>query len=75
MKKESKPTGFKNSFKLNLLAIAALCVALYFIFFAMLGQITGHGAEVKVPNLVGKELKAAKLQLEKVGFDIQIDSA
>lgn len=75
MKKENTPKDFKNSFRLNLLAIAALCVVLYFVFFAMLGQITGHGEEVKVPNIVGKKLADAKLQLEKVGFDVEIDSS
>lgn len=75
MKTEVKASGFKNSVKLNLLAIAGLCVVLYFIFFAMLGQITGHGEEIKVPDIVGKTLKQGESQLQAVGFDIQIDSA
>ncbi|MDI9320294.1 MAG: PASTA domain-containing protein [Phycisphaerales bacterium] len=67
--------GFKNSFRHNLLVIIALCIALYFIFFAMLGQITQHGDELKVPNVIGKTLKTGESQLSKIGFDIQIDSA
>lgn len=59
----------------NLLAIATLCVVFYFIFFAVLGIITGHGNQIKVPNIVGKSLKAGESQLQKIGFDIQVDSA
>jgi beta-lactam-binding protein with PASTA domain len=72
---EVKQKGFKNSFLLNLLAILAVSVVLYFIFFALLGQITGHGEELKVPNIVGKTLLAGESQLTKIGFDVQIDSA
>lgn len=67
--------GFKNSFGLNLLAIIALCVALYFLFFTMLGKITGHGDEVKVPNMIGKTIKDGAAQLDKIGFDVDIDSS
>lgn len=75
MNKEAKSVGFKNSVRYNLLAIAALCIVFYFIFFAVLGIITGHGNQIKVPNIVGKTLKAGEAQLQKIGFDIQIDSA
>lgn len=75
MKTAVKATGFKNSFKLNLLAIAGVCVVFYFLFFAMLGQITSHGEEIKVPDIIGKTLNAGESQLKKMGFDIQIDSA
>ncbi len=75
MNKEVKSTGFKNSFRMNVLAIIGLCIVLYFLFFAMLGFITGHGAQLKVPNIVGKPLKAGESQLKTIGFDIQIDSA
>ncbi|MES2479184.1 MAG: PASTA domain-containing protein [Bacteroidota bacterium] len=75
MNKETKAIGFKNSFRLNLLAIVALCILFYFIFFAILGIITGHGNQIKVPNIVGKTLKAGETDLQKMGFDIQIDSA
>jgi beta-lactam-binding protein with PASTA domain len=75
VKKEIKPTRFKNSFRFNLLAILGICVVLYFFFFAVLGQITGHGEEVKVPNIIGKSIQNGENQLQKIGFDIQIDSA
>ena len=60
---------------MNVLAIIGLCIVLYFLFFTMLGFITGHGAQLKVPNIVGKTLKAGESQLKTIGFDIQIDSA
>jgi eukaryotic-like serine/threonine-protein kinase len=75
VKQQTVTSGFKNSIKLNLLAILALCVVLYFLFFALLGAITGHGDELKVPDIVGKSLKAGKNQLEKIGFDVEVDSA
>ncbi len=77
MKQDNKTAakGFKNSFGLNLLAIVALCVAMYFVFFTMLGQITGHGDEIKVPNIIGKTMKDGVLQLNKIGFDVDIDSS
>ncbi|MCC6186835.1 MAG: PASTA domain-containing protein [Chitinophagaceae bacterium] len=75
MKKDQKAKGFKNSLAYNVLLIAALTMGLYFFFFAVLGQITGHGEEVKVPNITGKSLKDGKSQLEKIGFDIQVDSS
>lgn len=75
MNKETNTKGFKNSFRLNLLAVIGVCVVLYFIFFAFLGQITGHGEEIKVPNVIGKTLKSGEGQLQKIGFDIQIDSS
>lgn len=65
----------KGSFIKNLLAIFAICILLYFVFFAMLGVITGHGQEAKVPNLTGKTMQQGEVLLKKDGFDIQIDSA
>ncbi|MBS1588275.1 MAG: PASTA domain-containing protein [Bacteroidetes bacterium] len=52
-----------------------LCGVLYFLFFASLGIITQHGQESKVPNLVGKNLKEARAVLEKLGFEVDVDSS
>lgn len=68
----SKP--FRQTFLANLLIIIGICVVLYFIFFASLGWITGHGDEKRVPALVGKPLAAVITELESQGFDIEIDS-
>lgn len=75
MKKDPKTKGIKNSIAYNILLIVGLTMVLYFFFFAVLGQITGHGEEVKVPNITGKLLKQGQSQLEKIGFDVQIDSS
>lgn len=69
----SKP--FQKTFFGNLLIIALVCVALYWLFFASLGWITGHGKEVKVPSLTGKTLKESIQILERQGFEIDIDSS
>jgi len=68
----SKP--FRQTFIANLLVIMGICIALYFLFFASLGWITGHGDERKVPLLVGKPLKAVIAGLEQEGFEVDIDS-
>lgn len=64
-----------KSFWFNILVIIVLCFALYFAFFASLSQITRHGEELTVPELKGKNIKEVYAQLEKLGFDISIDSA
>ncbi|HTN45097.1 MAG TPA: PASTA domain-containing protein [Flavipsychrobacter sp.] len=64
----------KNSFLFNLVVILLLCIGFYYIFFASLGLITRHSSESKVPDLMGKHVKTAYQQLEKMGFEIEIDS-
>jgi eukaryotic-like serine/threonine-protein kinase len=54
--------------------IALICIVLYWLFFASLGWITGHGKEVKVPAIKGKSLKESIQLLENAGFDVAIDS-
>jgi beta-lactam-binding protein with PASTA domain len=68
----SKP--FRHTFLANLLIIIGICIVLYFLFFASLGWITGHGNERSVPAMIGKPLAAVMSDLEAQGFDIQIDS-
>jgi beta-lactam-binding protein with PASTA domain len=65
----------KGSFRVNLLIVLVLCVALYMLFFSSLGWITKHGSEANVPNVTGSSLKPALEKLEKMGFDVSIDSA
>jgi len=67
--------GIRKSFWFNLIVILALCTVLYMLFFASLGWFTHHGEEVKVPNVTGQGLKTAMAELEKMGFDVQVDSA
>jgi len=69
----SKP--FQKTFVGSLVIIACICAVIYFLFFASLGYITGHGEEVKVPDLTGKTIAESVAILEKAGFEIDIDSS
>ena len=64
----------RKSFLFNLLAVLAVCWALYAVFFASLGLLTKHSSEVKVPNVTGKQLKSARTALERMGFEVDVDS-
>ncbi len=48
---------------------------LILLFFASLGWITGHGQYDKVPEIVGKNLYAAKTELEAKGFKVIISDS
>ncbi len=58
----------------SLAIIALICIALYWLFFASLGWMTGHGKELSVPKLEGKSLQEAIRILKEQGFDIDVDS-
>lgn len=64
----------KKTFLFNLVLIFLLCLIFYWLFFASLGWVTGHGKELKVPNLQGQSVNDAIAQLENLGFSIEIDS-
>jgi eukaryotic-like serine/threonine-protein kinase len=68
----SKP--FYKTLGGTIIIIALTCIGVYWLFFASLGWITGHGKEVSVPVLKGKSLKEATAILEKAGFEIDVDS-
>lgn len=72
--KPTKKLPFYKTFFGALLSILAICVVLYFAFFASLDFITGHGRELKVPNLTGKKWSEVGPMLTKQGFDVIIDS-
>ena len=65
----------RNSFLFNLFVVILLCVGLYFAFFASLGLLTRHASEARVPKVTGKTLKSARTTLEKMGFEVEVDSA
>lgn len=65
---------FRKSFLANLILVALICVALYWLFFVLLGWITGHGDEKIVPTLTGKSLKESLQILNNQNFEVQIDS-
>lgn len=65
---------FYKTFIGSLALILGICVAIYFIFFASLAKITGHGEELKVPDLSGKLITEVYESLDKEGFGVVIDS-
>jgi beta-lactam-binding protein with PASTA domain len=65
----------RKTFWFNLLMVFVLCGVLYIIFFASLSLLTRHYSEVKVPNVTGRDVKMAVTELERLGFDVDIDSA
>lgn len=65
----------RRSFRFNLLVVFLLCAVLYVIFFVSLSFITRHGAEAKVPMVIDRDVKMAVNELEKMGFEVDIDSA
>ncbi len=64
----------RKSFRFNLLVVVLLCIVLYMLFFLSLSFITRHGAEAKVPSVTGKSIGAAIDALEKMGFEVDVDS-
>ncbi len=65
----------RKSFRFNLLMVFLLCVGLYIFVFLSLGWITKHGDEGPVPNAVGRDLRLVKAEIERAGFDIEVDSS
>ncbi len=65
----------KHSFLFHLVVIIALCVALYFTFFATLGVITRHDSQVTVPDVSGRPVEDAVRVLERLGFEVDVDSS
>jgi beta-lactam-binding protein with PASTA domain len=67
--------NLRKSFLFNFIVVLLLCTGLYILFFASLGLITRHSSEVRVPNVTGKDLKTAFSSLEKMGFEVDVDSS
>lgn len=65
----------KRSFRFNLLVVFLLCGLLYILFFASLSFITRHGAEAKVPLVINRDVRMAVAELERLGFEVDVDSA
>ncbi len=73
-KETPRKLPFYKTFMGALLSIIGICIVLYFVFFASLAFITGHGEELQVPDLKGKQLSEVFQSLEQEGFGIVIDS-
>lgn len=67
--------GTRRSLRFNLIVVILLSLLCYVLFFTSLGFITRHGHEVKVPNVTGRDVMIAAAEIEKLGFDIDVDSA
>lgn len=59
----------------TMLLIIAICIALYWVFFALLGIFTNHGKEIIVPNVEGKLFSEVQNSLEKEGYSLEVDSS
>lgn len=66
--------NIRRSFWFNLLMVVLLCGALYMLFFASLRWITRHGEEIQIPNVTGKNMTEAITDLQKMDFDVYVDS-
>lgn len=66
--------NLRSSFRFNLVVVLGLCALLYALFFASLGVITRHGSEVHVPDVTNKDVQSAVSELERLGFEVDIDS-
>ena len=65
----------RRSFRFNLLMVVLVCVGLYILVFLSLGWITGHGNESPVPNLLGRDLRLVTAEIERAGFELEVDSS
>jgi beta-lactam-binding protein with PASTA domain len=73
-KETKKKLPFYKTFLGTIVTILGICIVLYFTFFASLAYITGHGEELQVPDLKGKDLNEVYQSLESQGFGVVIDS-
>lgn len=67
--------SLRNSFLFNLIVVVLLCAGLYFAFFATLGIITRHNSQATVPDVRNKNVSVAVNSLQKMGFEVEVDSS
>lgn len=65
----------RRSFIFNLVIVVLLVAVLYILFFMSLGWITRHGKEVRIPAVIGRDIKTATVVMENMDFEVDIDSA
>ncbi len=66
--------NWKKSFWFHLLIVLALSSILYMSFFVSLRYITHHGEELKIPQVIGKDMHTAISILQAMTFDVLVDS-
>lgn len=64
----------RRSFLFNLGVVLLLCALLFVAFFAALHRVTGHGKELKIPDVRGKNVTVAINELKALHFDVNVDS-
>lgn len=65
----------RRSLRFNLVIVILLSVICYVLFFTSLGFITRHNDQIKVPNITGRDVKLGADAIEKLGFEVDVDSA
>lgn len=65
----------RNSLLFNIIVVLLVCTGLYMVFFGSLGILTKHSSQATVPSTISKNVKTAKVQLEHMGFDVEVDSS
>ncbi|HRH61578.1 MAG TPA: PASTA domain-containing protein, partial [Chitinophagaceae bacterium] len=64
-----------KSFFVNLLVIILIVVILAVLFFSLLGVITKHNENAKVPSVTGMSYDEAKKLLEQQGFTVKLQDS
>lgn len=65
----------QKSFFVNLLVIILLVGMLIFLFFSLLGVLTNHDENQKIPSVTGRSFDEAKQILETAGFETGIQDS
>jgi len=60
---------------INIVAGVLLAIGIFALFILSLKLITHHGNSKTVPTVVGKTFDEAKSQLDKMGFDVEIQDS
>lgn len=66
--------NWKKSFWFHLLIVLALSTILYISFFVSLRYITHHGEELRIPQVIGKDMHTAIGTLQAMTFEVLVDS-
>lgn len=65
----------RRPFWVNLLVAIVLVVVAGFVFFNSLSTVTRHDENIKVPSIVGKNVKEATRLLESQGFAVEVQDS
>lgn len=74
MTTDTRREPIHRKFWFHLLLVLLISALLYLLFFSLLGWITNHGEQTKVPNVTGKPISVAMAELKRAGFEVDVDS-